>query len=204
MIGPLLHRTGEAVRVGVDAQVPADALGLIEVTSIARGHVVADAMCKRAPVELVLARPVSPGKHLSLVIGGVADVEEAMRVGTDVADDTLVDRLELAQVASQLIAALRAQRDPIDDNAVGIVETFSVASALLAADAACKAALVRLVALRLADGIGGKAFFTVQGDQADVEAALFSAESITKSGLLAGRELIARPHESLLAELERI
>jgi microcompartment protein CcmL/EutN len=203
MIGPLLQRTGEALRVGPDAQAPADALGLLEVTSIARGHVVADAMCKRAPVELVLARPVSPGKHLTLVIGGVADVEEAMRAGVEVADDTLVDRLDLAQVATQVISALRSQREILDDNAVGVIETFSVASTLLAADAACKAAHVRLAALRLADGIGGKAFFTVQGDQADVEAALFAAESIIKSGLLAGRELIARPHESLIAELRR-
>jgi microcompartment protein CcmL/EutN len=201
--GPFLRREGEGARVGVDAQRPADALALIEVSSIARGHVVADVMCKRAPVELVLARAISPGKHVTLIVGDVADVQEAVRAGADRADDTYVDRLELAQVAAPLVDALRGQASAPDDRSLGIVETWSVAAALLAADAACKAAEVTLIALRLGDGIGGKAYFVLQGEQADVEAALTAAESITPSALLAGRELIARPHEDLIAELRR-
>ena len=78
-----------------------------------------------------------------------------------------------------------------------------MAAALLAADAACKAADVALVALRLGDGIGGKAYFALQGDQADVEAALLAAERITAPALLAGRELIPRPHEELVETLAR-
>lgn len=201
MLGPFLKREGERVRVGKDARSLGDALGLVEVTSIARGHVVADAAVKRAPVELVLARPVSPGKHVTLFIGEVADVKEAMLAAVEAADDTIIDRLELAQVAPLVIRALRGRASDADDGALGIVETFSVASALLACDAACKAAEVRLLALRLADGIGGKAYFTLQGAQGDVEAGLLAAETIVPSGLLAGRELIARPHEDLLAAL---
>ena len=203
MIGPLLQRTGDPLRVGEDADGPADALGLYELSSIARGHVVTDAMCKRSPVELVLARPVSPGKYLVLVIGAVADVDEAMIIGKDAAGDALVDVLHLAQVAPELIRALRGKRDDIDDRAMGVIETLSVASALLAADAACKSANVALIALRLADGIGGKAYFTVQGEQHDVEAALFAADAIVKPELMAGHELVARPHESLVTELQR-
>jgi microcompartment protein CcmL/EutN len=203
MTGPFLRREGEGARVGADAQRPADALALIEVSSIARGHVVADVMCKRAPVELVLARAISPGKHVTLIVGDVADVQEAVRAGVDRADDTYVDRLELAQVAAPLVDALRGHAATPDDRSLGIVETWSVAAALLAADAACKAAEVTLIALRLGDGIGGKAYFVLQGEQADVEAALTAAETITPSALLAGRELIARPHEDLVAELRR-
>ena len=203
MTGPFLRREGEAARVGKDAQHGGDALGLVEVTSIARGHVLADKALKKAPVELVLARPVSPGKHVTLLVGDVADIKEAMAAALEAAEDTVIDRLELAQVAAQLLAALRRELPPINDGALGIFETFSVASALLAADAACKAAEVSIVALRLADGIGGKAYFTLQGDQGDVEAGLFAAESIIGGALLAGRELIARPHDDLLAELRR-
>lgn len=194
MQGPLLRRDGEG------AQVAGPALGLVETSSIARGLVVADAMVKKAPVELVLARPVSPGKHLTLVTGAVADVDEAMRAGVETAAHTLVDRLELAQVADELLRALKREAAAPRDS-VGIIETFSVASALLAADAACKAAQVSLAELRLADGLGGKAYFVLSGDQADVEAALFAAETSIPTGLLLARELIARPHDDVLRKL---
>ena len=203
MTGPFLKRQGEGARVGSDARVGGDALALIEVSSIARGHVVADAMCKKAPIELVLARPVSPGKHVTLIVGGVADVKEAVQIGVEVADDAYVDRLELAQVAPELVRALRRKKIHFDDRSLGLFETFSIASALLAADAACKAAEVGIIALRLGDGIGGKAYFALQGEQGDVEAALFAAETITQAALFAGRELIARPHDDLVAELAR-
>jgi microcompartment protein CcmL/EutN len=203
MTGPFLRRQSEGARVGADARGGGDALALLELSSIARGHVVADAMCKRAPIELVLARPISPGKHVTLIVGGVADVKESRQVGIELAEEALVDQLELAQVATPLIEALRRNASALDGRALGLVETFSVASSLLAADAACKAAEVSLVKLRLGDGIGGKAYFALQGEQADVEAALFAAESITQPALFAGRELIARPHEDLIAELAR-
>ena len=50
------------------------AIGLLELQSIARGVTVADALVKRAAVQLVLNRPVSPGKHLVLCGGEVGDV----------------------------------------------------------------------------------------------------------------------------------
>jgi len=194
--GPFIRRDGEGARVR------GPALGLVESNSIARGFVIADAMVKKAPVELVLQRTVSPGKHLTLVSGEVADVEEAMRAGVDVAAHTLVDRLELPQPSVELLAALR--REGIEPkSAVGIVETFSVASTLLAADAATKAAQVTLAELRLADGLGGKAYFVIGGEQADVEAGLYAAEIAIPAGLLLARELIARPHDDLLAHLRK-
>jgi microcompartment protein CcmL/EutN len=197
MSGPFIRREGEG------AVVAGPALGLIETNSIARGLVVTDQMVKKAPVELVLHRTVSPGKHLTLVTGAVADVQEAMAAGLESAGHTLVDRLELAQVADSLLAALAQKFSPAGDRSLGIVETFSVASSLLAADAACKAAGVVLVELHLADGLGGKAYFILAGEQADVEAGLFAAETAIPTGLLQGRELIARPHDDLVARLKR-
>ena len=57
------------------------ALGLLELESIAAGIEVGDAMAKRAPVELLRAGTVHPGKYLVLVGGDVADVEEALEAG---------------------------------------------------------------------------------------------------------------------------
>jgi microcompartment protein CcmL/EutN len=192
--GPFLSRTTE----GVVAQGPA--LGLVETTSIARGFVVADAMVKRAPVELLVRRPVSPGKYLVLISGEVADVEEAMQAGVEAAAHTLIDRLLLAQVADNLLRSLRGEMSPPVEGALGIFESHSVASALLGVDAACKAAAVQVCELRLADGLGGKAYFVLEGDQADVEAGLEAAERAIPAGLLLAKELIARPHEDFLAQ----
>ena len=83
------------------------ALALIELSSIARGYPVADAMVKRAPVVLTDCRPVSPGKFLVLVTGDVASVDEAFRAGLAIAGDRIVDRLFLPQAHPLIGPAVR-------------------------------------------------------------------------------------------------
>ncbi len=53
------------------------AIALIEFGSIAAGMFAADKMVKRAPVELLHAGTVQPGKYLILVGGGTAEVQES-------------------------------------------------------------------------------------------------------------------------------
>ena len=48
-----------------------DTLGLLEFSSVARGYEAADAALKTAPVDLVLARSVCPGKYLVALAGNV-------------------------------------------------------------------------------------------------------------------------------------
>lgn len=179
-----------------------EALGLLELSSIARGFQVADAVVKKAPVVLRECRPVSPGKFLVLFDGDVASVDEAFRRGVEVAGDRLVDKLFLAQAHPQLGWAVRGEisaRAGVESYAV--VETLSVASAILAADAAAKAAAVRLVEMQLARGIGGKAFFALSGALAEIEAAVEAAIAVTDRALVLGTEIIAAPHDDFLAQL---
>ena len=197
MAGAFLRRVGESVSLA------GPALGLIETTSIARGLVVADQMVKRSPVQLAMARPVTPGKHLVIVSGEVADVDEAMAIGLTTAAHTLVDRLFLPQAHAAVLRALGGGRRAPGTSSLGIVETFSVASALLGADAACKAAEVELVELRLADGLGGKAYFIVTSTLDLVEAAVLAAEHALEPGLLLTREIIAAPHEDVVEAVRR-
>jgi microcompartment protein CcmL/EutN len=183
------------------AELEPPALALLEIASLARGVVVADAVLKRAPVLLLESGPVSPGKYLVLFAGGVAEVEESSAAGAEAAGDSLVDRLMLPQAHEQLLPAIRAgargfAHDSPSD-AAGMVELISVASALRAADAACKAAAVRLQLLHLARGIGGKAWFVLRGDLESVEAAVLAATQAAGDGLLAGAEIIAAPHADL-------
>jgi microcompartment protein CcmL/EutN len=179
----------------------AEALALIELSSIARGHRVADAMLKRAPVSLLRADWVSPGKFLVLVDGGVADVEEAYRSGLDVAADRAVDRLFLPQAHPALWLALAGGAPSGNIDSLGIVETTTVAATLLAGDAAAKAAAVRLIELQLARGIGGKAFFTVTGPLAEVEAAVEAAVAVLAPAQLHATEIIAAPHADLTRKM---
>jgi microcompartment protein CcmL/EutN len=178
-----------------------DSLALLEVASLARGVVVADAVAKRAQVELLECGPVSPGKYLVMFVGGVAEVEESIAAGAAAAGESLLDRLFLPQADPQILPAIRrgaAGSDLAEEGeTAGIVELLSVAAALRCADAACKAAEVRLQLLQLARGIGGKAWFIVRGKLEAVEAALLAATGVAGDGLLAGAEIIARPHSDL-------
>ena len=178
-----------------------DALALLEVASLARGVVVADAVAKRASVELLECSPVSPGKYLILFAGGVGEVDEAFQAGSAAAGESLLDRLFLPQAHSSLLPAIRAGARGVPHEAAeepaGLVELLSVAAALRCADAACKAADVRLQLLHLARGIGGKAWFILRGALESVEAAVLAATQAAGDGLLAGAEIIARPHQTL-------
>ena len=80
---------------------------------------------------------------------------------------------------------------------VGIIETFSAAATVLAADAACKAAEITLIELRLGNGLGGKAYLTLSGEQFSVEAALSAGVDAIASGLLLRSELIPAPHQDM-------
>jgi len=86
--------------------------------------------------------------------------------------------------------------------ALGAVESFSVASLIEAADAAVKAANVKLIELRLAMALGGKAFVTMTGDVAAVEAAVSAgAAVVAQKGLLVNRVVIPSPRPELLNEM---
>ncbi len=176
------------------------ALALLECESIARGFVVADSLLKRAAVEIVLAEPTSPGKFLLLFTGEVAEVEESLAAGTEVAGAGLLDTLYLPYAHPQLMAGLGEQFAPEDGESLAIVETQTAASALRGLDVALKKADVQLTHLHLAREVGGKGWFTLSGDLHMVEAAVEAIGAALPSPLLLATELIRRPHPELLRQ----
>lgn len=201
------------------------ALGVLELSSIARGVVVIDAALKRSPAILVMSRPVSGGKHLACFEGGVAEVEEAMAAGRLAAGKLLVDAVELAAADPQVwpmlagagdaVAAAAALRDAAADwsaeaaaESVAIVETLTVCAAIRAADAACKLAEVQVRDVRLAVDLGGKAYFTLTGSLDSIEAAGQAASAAAAAGpageaALVLLEVIAQPSPDLRGRLFR-
>jgi microcompartment protein CcmL/EutN len=148
------------------------AIALLELDSIAIGIEAGDAMAKRSPIDVIYAGTVHPGKYLVLVGGAVADVEEALEAGRSVGGPSILDVVLLADVHPDVVAAMRGRRLAGTGEALGIIETPTVAAIIDAADAGVKGAHVRLLELRLADGLGGKAYLLFGGTVADVEAAV--------------------------------
>jgi len=179
------------------------AVAAIELLSIARGMRTADVMAKRAPVRILEAATICPGKFLVVVAGMTDPAREAYEAGLAFAGESVVDRLLLPNAHPQLMPAIAAASDLHEVDALGVVETFSATAGIVAADAACKKADVRLIELRLARGMAGKSFFTLTGTLAEVEASVAAAVDIlqAESGLLLWSEVIARPHADLVAKI---
>jgi microcompartment protein CcmL/EutN len=184
------------------------ALGVLEIATIARGVVVADAALKRAPAVLLSSRAVSGGKHLVMLEGGVAEVDEAMLAGVLAAGDRLLDRVTLPAAHDQVWPMLGAPITPPDwdgdrsAEAVAIIETRTVCAAIVAADAACKMADVTVRDTRFAVDLAGKAYFTLTGTLDAIDAAAAAASGAAGERLV-GAEVIAQPSPDLRGRLFR-
>jgi microcompartment protein CcmL/EutN len=174
------------------------ALALVDFSSIASGIQAADAMVKRAPIQTLRAGTVQPGRYLVLVGGEVADVEESLAAGREVGGDFVLDHVFLPNVHPEVVEAITGGRVPQTNDALGIVETTTVASAIRAADAGIKSAIVKLVEVRMADGLGGKGVVFFSGIVADVEAAVMSGiGSLERPELLVRRAIIPQLHADM-------
>ena len=180
-----------------------NAIGLVELTSIALGHLAEDAMLKAAPVEMLLARTICSGKFLVVVAGDVASVEAAVDAGAQAASGALVEKRVIPQVHPGVFPAIAAsvELDAQQARALGVVETFSASSIVDVADAAAKSASVTLLRVHLAMAIGGKGYVTMAGDVASVEAAVAAGVQVAaEEGILVGSTVIAAPRPELFRE----
>ena len=160
-----------------------EALGLVETDSIARGTVVADGVLKMAPVELLFAGEISPGKFVVLFGGDVGPTRASHARGVELAGERKIDDLLLPQLHQGVLPAIEDRVGAGDDDALGTIETTSVASTVLAADRAAKAARITLRRIRLAQGLGGKGFVFLTGAVHDVEAAVAAGKAAAGSRL---------------------
>mgnify|MGYP000104992106 CR=1 FL=1 len=125
------------------------AIGILELTSIARGMELGDVMLKSANVQLLLCRTLCPGKFLLMLGGDVGAVQQAIAAGTARAGEMLVDSLVLANIHPSVLPAISGLNVVEQRQAAGIVETWSVAACISAADRAVKAANVILVRVHM-------------------------------------------------------
>ena len=177
-------------------------VGMIELSSVAAGFQVADAMLKAGNVRLYLSRSICSGKYMVLIAGDASAVESAVAAGAEAANGCLIDSFVVASIHPDVLTALGRTSVVPPDGALGIIESFNVATLLQAADAAAKRATVQLLEIRLAMALGGKAFVTMTGDVASVQAAVAAGRKIiADAGMLVNAVVISRPHPDVYREM---
>ncbi len=179
-----------------------NSLGLIELTSIAAGMQAADIMLKTSHVELILSRSICSGKYMVMIGGEVAEIQAAVDNAINQIDFAVIDSFIIPNVHKDIFPALSGHTQIDMLEALGILEAYSVASLIEGADAAIKTANVKIIEIRLAMALGGKAFCTLTGDVAAVRSAVEAgAKVISDRGLLVNKVVIPKPRPELLNEI---
>ena len=181
---------------------PGNSIGLVELGSVAAGFEVCDAMLKTSDVELILSRSICSGKYMVMVRGDVAAVDSAVKAGSRAGHFSIIDSFVIPNVDDSIFPALAGTNKIEPVAALGIIESFSVASLIEAADTAAKAAEVRLMEIRLAMALGGKAYVTLTGEVGAVRAAVEAGAAVVAAkGLLTNKVVIPNPRPELFKEM---
>jgi microcompartment protein CcmL/EutN len=171
------------------------ALGALEFSSIAIGIMALDEMVKVAPVKIIEARTMCPGKYLIVFSGDVASVEYSFNRGFETGRELIVDSLFLPKIHPGAMRAIGNIIVTEEWNAIGIIETLSVVSGIEAADTAAKVGGVSIVEVRLAIGFGGKSYVKLLGSLDAVQAAMEAGTAKARAkNQLCMATLIPQPH----------
>lgn len=180
-----------------------NAVGLVELSSIATGFLVQDTMLKTSDVKLLIARSICSGKYAVLVGGDVAAVESAVEAGAQAATHGLIEKLVIPNIHPAVFPAIAGSviLEKDKTGALGILESFSIASGIVGADAAVKTAEVTLYRVHTAMAIGGKAYMLMTGSIASVTAAVETgAMTIGELGMLVSMQVIPNPRPELFRD----
>lgn len=173
-------------------------LGVLEFNSVAVGIKALDEIVKAAPVEIVDAKTICPGKFIIIFSGDVASVDASLTAGKEASEGYIVDELFIPNLHPQIIPAVVGVVDCKIWGAIAVVESFSAVASIEAADIAAKKADILINEIRLAVGMGGKSYIKMIGDIHQVEAAVdASVNLIGKKGLLCKDVIIPNPNPAI-------
>jgi microcompartment protein CcmL/EutN len=137
-----------------------------------------------------------------MIAGDVGDITASIETGISIAKHSYIEHFIIPRVHDDVLRAVRGCSEVEDYDALGVIESFSVSALIEGADAARKAANVSLLEIRVAMALGGKAFVTLTGTVADVNAAVeVGARVVGEHGMLVNKVVIPRPHQKLYSEL---
>ena len=107
----------------------ANAIGMVELTSIARGIETSDFMVKAAQVELIRSSTVCPGKYIIIIAGDTATSRPPWPRHPP-GGESVVNTLLLPNAHPQLIPAISMTTQPPAGARWGVLEFYSIASAI--------------------------------------------------------------------------
>lgn len=175
------------------------AIGLVELKSIPVGIQTADDMLKASEVELLFANPVCPGKYVIIITGDVSAVKNSVAAGSARGGIFLIEAEVIPSVHEDVCAAITATGDYGKMQALGGVESMSALESVVAGDIIAKAAMVSLIEIRIARGLGGKSFVLFTGDTGSVKQALEACvRELGDGGSITSTMLIPNPHPGLI------
>ena len=176
----------------------ANAIGMIEYTTVSTGVQAADTLVKTADVEIIEAQVVCPGKYIVIISGELSAIKASVDAAKVKYGEKLIDSFVLGNVHEGVFPAIYATVEVENPRALGVLETFSGASAIVAADAAAKTADVTLVELRIARGMCGKSYLFMTGEVAAVQAAVDNAKAAAgDKGMLLDYSITPNPDPKL-------
>ena len=179
-----------------------EAIGFLELRSIAKGVECADIILKTAEVSMLYAKASCPGKYYILFHGEVASVRSSIKEGCRIGGQHVVDCVVIPNIHPQVIKAINQTSVTRDLESIGVMEFYSVTAAVEAADAAVKASDIDLVDVRLGTGIGGKSFIIITGEVAAVRNSVEAGTSCpAANGMSVDCVVIPNPHRDLLESL---
>jgi len=175
-----------------------DVIGVLELSSMADGFFTLDAIVKEAPVTILKAEAINPGKYLIIISGDVASVEASMNIGISSGGKSIVDYVLLKNLDDKVLPAISACIVPEKWDAIGFLETKSVVSAVEAADMSVKAANVQIIGIHTGNETGGKAMVKICGAIGNINTAMDSAVALlTDKDQLYRDVIIPGPHSDI-------
>jgi microcompartment protein CcmL/EutN len=173
-------------------------LGVLEFSSIAIGITALDEMVKIAPIKVIDARTMCPGKYLIVFSGDVASAEYSFSKGLETGEGFVVDKMLIPQIHTEVLNSIGKVVHTDTWGAVGIIETNSVASSIEAADVAAKESGVKIIEIRLAIGFGGKSYVKMIGSLNDVQASMeVGVAKVISKNQLCAKSIISQPHQEI-------
>jgi len=176
-------------------------IGMIELSSVVAGFLVADAALKAGTVRLVLSRSICSGKYMVLVAGDPSAVQSAIAAACEAANGCLIDSFVITNIHPMSSprwphvgrAAGRGARDP------GIIQRRHPHQGRGRlregrADPAVRGPR--------GDGARRQAFVTMVGDISAVQTAVEAGRKIiADAGMLVNAAVITRPHKDVYREV---
>jgi microcompartment protein CcmL/EutN len=176
------------------------AIGILELSSIAQGYTIVDQIVKKAPVKILEATYMTPGKFFILFNGDEASVEASFHHAFELSRAKLLDSVMIPQIHKDVLPGLYGMLKNEAVLSLGVVETLTMSSSILGADLTTKNSDVKLIEIRSSRGIGGKSVYFFTGKLEEVQAGIEACENtLARRGTLVHTEIISNPHSDLLS-----